>query len=130
MTQKLSQTRPIVSDELEAGKIVRTDFNPDPEPILLCATNVSRNDVGLRQNDGHGQKKGNRRDVNHVTRYDAEVEDLSVEPAHLVEGCLLLSSNLAGWQWGASSRVDLYQLPAPSSRKHAGLLRLLLVRCW
>jgi hypothetical protein len=97
MTQKLSQTRPIVSVEMEPGEIVRTNFNPDPEPILLCATDISGNDVGLRKNDGDGQEEGDRRDVNHVTRNDAEVQNFGVEPAHLVEGCLLLSSNLARW---------------------------------
>lgn len=65
------------------------DLDPDPELLLVCTANRASDGASLRENNGNGQQKRNRRNVNHVPRDNAPVQDLVVDPAHAVESCLL-----------------------------------------
>ena len=126
MTQKLSQTEDSVSESTRGSRSGRlTDFNPDPESPLIGTTNISSDDLRLRQNDRDSQAEGDRCNVYHVASDDAEVEDLGVNASHLVEGGLLLSSDLARRQRRARPLVNWHPLPAPPRRQameHAALL--------
>jgi len=114
-----------MSDDLHGPETQPDDLNPDPEQLLVGAADAAGNGTCLREDDGNGQKKSHRGNIDHVARDDAVVEDLGVDSAHTVEGRLLLLAS-ARRQLPARPGVDLGQLSA-SAVKHARLLCLLLL---
>jgi hypothetical protein len=98
---------------------VLTDLNPNPELLLVGVANRAFNYTNLRQNDRNSQQKCNRCYVDHVARDDAVVENLGVDPAHVVE-CRLFLMVATRRQRCTSPRVDLCNPPA-SPMEHARL---------
>jgi hypothetical protein len=97
-----------------------TDLDPYPEILLLGVADSSSDGTSLGQNNGDSQQESDRGDIDHVARDNAVVENLGVNPAHVVEGRLLLLV-AAGRQRRARPRVDLCE-PPTSPREHARLL--------
>jgi hypothetical protein len=78
-----------------------TNLNPCEEPNDPHVTNLSRRGSCRPDDDRNSEKKGERRNIDEVTRDDTEVDDFGVDSAHASDSAIEIILRRGGSAIGA-----------------------------